>query len=423
MKQFQIMLARESTLIAWFRQIRSYLEAADLPEEAMLFRIFSDTAEESLVVPVLEKLKSFFPAAAYAGTTTAGNIVHGSLMDAHLALTCTIFEEPDSRTEILQLPMDRAHQEESTGMLLDRIAASPWVKSVEIMMTLSDLDLRRFCQELSTVDESIRIYGGGTNARDALNGDTRRTFVFSSEGGIERHQAVFILQGGPSFHIDTRYLIGWKKIGRPFRVTGARDNMLLTLNDRPAWEVYEHYLQIPAGEHFFRLANVFPLAFESGGTPYLRIIVSNQEDGSLRLGSFVDEDSVCSITYGDPDAIMESMKSNLMRINEFAPQVIELFSCVARQYFWGAGAVSQETMPFEEITSTSGYYTSGEFLRTRKEVLLHNSTIVIAAMREGEAVPEEKELDLPEVEVTHQLRVSKCLAAFINAQSESWVYN
>ena len=42
-------------------------------------------------------------------------------------------------------------------------------------------------------------------------------------------------------------------------------------------------------------------------------------------------------------------------------------------------------MPFQGMASTSGFYTSGEFLRYDKRLIQHNVTLVVAAMREGSA--------------------------------------
>ena len=417
MKQFQIMLSKEFALNAWFRQIRDYCDKNAVPAEAMIFRIYSDTIRTDLVRSVLSKLEACFPGTAYAGTSSGGNIIYGSLMDVHLSLTCTIFEEPDSWVKVLQYPMTEDTQEASTDAFLKEAADCAGLKAVEVMTTLGRMDKRRFCRQLSRLGEAVKVYGGGANAADIVNGNFQNTYVFSSAGKIEPFQAVFVLLGGPALHVDTRYLIGWEKIGKPFQVTAARKNLLLELNHRPAWEVYEQYLQIPE-TNFFHLANIFPLLFESAGTPYLRIITAHLTDGSLRLGAFVDEEASCSIAYGDPVAILDSMKRQLEVISTFSPQIIQLFSCAARKYYWGDEAVSQETLPFEGIASTSGYYTSGEFLRTNREVLMHNATLVITAMREGEAVRKSWTPEIQQIELTRQMQVSRCLAAFINAQSQ-----
>ena len=107
-----------------------------------------------------------------------------------------------------------------------------------------------------------------------------------------------------------------------------------------------------------------------------------------------------------------------MHIRDFSPHVIQLFSCVARKYFWGSATVSQETLPFEILSPVSGYYTSGEFLRTRENVRMHNSTIVVVAMREGNPEVRTEAFQIYGAELSHHMRVGNCLAVYVNALAD-----
>ena len=418
MKQFQIMVEKDYALQTWLKQIRSYCERSHVFAGSMLFRLYSDTIDEAVIRPVLARIKEAFPDAACAGSTSGGNIVHGSLVDAHVSVTCTIFEDPDTRVRIVQLPMSRISQKESVEKLLSVIDTIPDLKAVEIMTTMSNVDMPAFCSALHTIDDTVRIYGGGANACDVVNGDVKNTFVFSNKGEIARYSAVFILLSGRELHVSTRYLTGWSRIGRNFRVTAAKDNILLELEHRPALEIYQKYLGIPTDEHFFKLANVFPLYFGSKGDSYMRIVTSWNDDGSLRLGGFIEDEQDCCITYGDPGHILSSLEDCFMHIRDFSPHVIQLFSCVARKFFWGSATVSQETLPFEILSPVSGYYTSGEFLRTRENVRMHNSTIVVVAMREGNPEVRTEAFQIYGAELSHHMRVGNCLAVYVNALAD-----
>ncbi|WP_408071990.1 diguanylate cyclase [Butyrivibrio sp. JL13D10] len=71
-----------------------------------------------------------------------------------------------------------------------------------------------------------------------------------------------------------------------------------------------------------------------------------------------------------------------------------LFSCIVRKAFWER-YVDMELEPYEQLCSTSGFYTWGEIIRDEKsgEIVEHNVTQLSIAMREGEGKAEE----LPEV--------------------------
>ena len=99
----------------------------------------------------------------------------------------------------------------------------------------------------------------------------------------------------------------------------------------------------------------------------------------------IEEGVEAYMAYGDPWTILEQVNSSGMRLAEFEPQAIFLFSCAARRSFWGNEGCDRETSPFQNIAPTSGFYTSGEFMRTGKNLNQHNVTLLITGLREGPA--------------------------------------
>ena len=419
MKQFQIMYKKKHALKAWLKMIHKFCKDSGIPEECAVFRIFSDLCDDTILSPVLSEITSEFPDSPYAGASSIGNIVYGSLVEEHISITCTIFEDRESRICILQCPMGYDTQGQTADILTRAVEENPWVSAIEIMTTAGGVDMDAFCRRLSALPDRILIYGGCAHATDMKNGDSSNTFVFSSVGGTARHSAVFILLGGPSLHLEALYHIGWTQLGRSIPISGVSGNHIGSMNSEPAGEVYKRFLQIPEGEHYVTLANVFPLGFRTNNTPYLRIVTRTEEDGSVRLSAFVREDTgKCAFTFGNAVEILERLEENLVKMQHFEPQVIQLFSCAARLMFWGRSDTSRETLPFETIAETSGFYTAGEFLRTGKDVLLHNVTIVAVGLREGDPSGRVSEVHVAQEDLSHQMQVSGCLAHFIKCQTE-----
>ena len=74
-----------------------------------------------------------------------------------------------------------------------------------------------------------------------------------------------------------------------------------------------------------------------------------------------------------------------------------------------------ETKPFQSVAQTSGFYTSGEFLRKDKELIQHNVTLVIGAFREGDTVPGmENEIDVQGFHISKQVSLISRLANFVD---------
>lgn len=146
----------------------------------------------------------------------------------------------------------------------------------------------------------------------------------------------------------------------------------------------------------------------------MRAPVASNPDGSLTMTSDMSQDVQARIAYGDPWTILDSVWKEGNKILKFAPECIFVFSCAARRTFWGNNEVGKETEPYQRIAPTSGFYTSGEFLRTGDNVNQHNVTQVIAAMREGEPKEHpEKELNMDERTFEGKVSIINRMATFI----------
>lgn len=418
MKQFQYSYEKEFGLNVWLRRIQAYCSANAIPEEKILFRIYSDSTSVSTIGPVISRIRKKLPQALYTGSSTHGNIIHGGLAHSHIALSCTVFEDSSTRLKVLQLPLDSLTQEESASFLLKTVRENPWVRAVEMMSTVHSAAIDVFLERLSSLPDSVQFFGGGAHGTDTAGGDTSRAFVFSGSGAVTQHSAVFILYGGDSLHVQSRYFAGWQEMGRPMAITAAEGRVLKELNGIPARDVYKQYLGISEEKDFTNLAKVFPFSVESDSVHFLRVVVSLAEDGGLFLASPVKEGDLCRISYGNHGIIRECLQKELAQMREFRPQAIQLFSCAARESFWGKAMTSNETFPFETLAPTSGYYTSAEFLRTRSKIFLHNSTLVIVGMREGVGDPVLKDYFVPEESSSRHMMINRSLASFIQEQDK-----
>ena len=133
----------------------------------------------------------------------------------------------------------------------------------------------------------------------------------------------------------------------------------------------------------------------------LRAPIDSDDDGALIMTADIAENVQARIAYGDPSTILESVYNAAVSFQDFIPDTFNVFSCAARRTFWGDDEVGNETEPFQSLAPTSGFYTSGEFLRNGDYVNQHNVTLVIEAQREGDV----KGRDIPQVEMdTEELR-------------------
>ena len=407
MKLFQFDYKNEISLRGKLNRIRQYCK--DKGASKVLFHIFTDSPDRDLIDSVCAVMDDVMPAAEYVGCSTNGNISSGDFSPSGVSITCMVFTCPSIQIETLQYKLTEAVAIEVTDALKREIKARPWVKAVELVATIRGLSMSAFCDNLHDLDPSIQVFGGG-----AFSGklDAVQACVFSKRGACMQKGVAFVLYGGDDFNISTRYVSGWKPLGKEMEVTRAKGNIVYELDGKPTYDAYHRYLKINNDENFFFHTIEFPFYYIKNGVNILRDPVCCNEDGSIEMTSDVKEGATGRLAYGDPMTILDSVADTRTEVASFSPEAILIFSCAGRRLFWGDDRIGRETQPFESLAPTFGFFTSSEFLRTNGFVNQHNVTLVIAAMREGE--PKKTAETAEKLDHTERISMIHRLATFIN---------
>lgn len=379
MQQFQISFTDQTILSKKLDEINQWCDTH--PAYTKIVRIYSEDMKLDHIKQICDILNEKMPDALYLGCTSNANILDGVLVNAKFILTCTIFEYETTQAKVLQFPFTEETVKEDVENLRNFCADHPWVKAVEMHATIMDMSMKEFCDEMTKLPKEIQVFGGGA-FNPNMDDDT--AFVFSKENGFMEHGIVFLLLGGEDFHTYSTFISGWKPLKRRFRVTKADREILYELDGKPAFEIYQKFLNINKNDKFFSNTLEFPLFVEHDDVDILRCPLAVNDDDSLVMSSDMQEDTIVRLAYGDPETILSSIRRDGQTIANFRPEVIQTFSCAARRAFWGDENISDETFPFRGVAPTTGFYTHGEFLRIHGDMLNFNVTLVIAAMREGE---------------------------------------
>lgn len=407
MKLFQFDFKNEISLRGRLYRVRNYCK--DKGASKVLFHIFTDSPDEEMIHNICAVLDEAMPEAEYVGCSTNGNICSGDFSPFGVAITCMVFEQPSIQVETLQYKLTEDVAIAVTDSLKQEIKARPWVKAVELVATIRGLSMSAFCDNLHDLDPAIQVFGGG-----AFSGklDAVQACVFSKKGSFMQKGVAFVLYGGDDFNISTRYVSGWKPLGKEMKVTRAKGNIVYELDGKPIYDAYHRYLKINNDENFFFHTIEFPFYYIKNGVNILRDPVCCNKDGSIEMTSDVKEGATGRLAYGDPMTILDSVAETRTEVARFSPEAILIFSCAGRRMFWGDERIGRETQPFESLAPTFGFFTSSEFLRTNGFVNQHNVTLVIAAIREG--APKEKAAAAEKLDHTERISMIHRLATFIN---------
>lgn len=381
----------------------------------VILQVYSVELQDSIFIRMFTTIDEILPNAICLGCSTNGNIIDGKISKSDIIIVCTIFEYPSTKVKLLQYDFNGSNSIDIVDKLINEVNSNKWVKAIEFLVTMRGKSMTDFCERMSGIREDVKIFGGGAFAS---NINTNKVCVYSSDMGYSNDGVVLLLLGGEDLYIDSMYITGWKPLGRIFKVTSADGCILKELDNKPAYDAYYKYLNIKNDENFFYNTLEFPFLYNHNGIDILRAPVSSNADGSLVMTSDMDENVNARIAYGDPWTILESVHCGGEKVREFQPEVIHIFSCAARKTFWGIDEVSKETFPFQSIAPTSGFFTSGEFLRTGKYLNQHNVTLVVASMREGEKTLQQENFIMQKENFSGKVSMINRLATFIEAATE-----
>lgn len=381
--------------------------------KASLFQIYSEVLDVSVIRKVCNMIERVFPDTPYMGCSTSGNIIDCGL-SSDITVVCTVFDIPSTKVKLFQYDLSAEPVDKITKTIIEESQKNSWVKAIEMFFTIPEDSTTRFCDGLKELRADIQIFGGVSCSDDITSNDC---CVFSKGNEVSERSIIIAFYGGDDFHVDSINVTGWKPLGRKFHVTKSNGSILQELDGIPAYDIYHKYLNIKNDENFFYNTLEFPLFYEHNDTTILRTPVASNADGSITMTSDIDIGSVVRISYGDPNTIIESIKCDSQRIAAFAPDVLHIFSCAARRTFWTSQEPTFEIEPFKEIAPSCGFFSHGEFLRTRGNLNQHNVTLVIAAMREGEKKASTNAAPLQDKNRLSQVPLVSRLATFISMTS------
>ena len=387
-----------------------YLDYKSKNYSSILFHIYSGVLDKKLIIGIAETISSMFDTDQVIGSISAGEIKNGRLMDRGVLISVMMFEQADVKVHRFPGAKDK---EKKFGQDICRLADStPECKALELMLPGTNLHTRDLFEEISKCNRSIQVFGGYAGGHSM---ESSEHFVFD-HNGIYSDMIFLVTYSGKDFHISVDKSVGWQTLGVPFKVTKADENRLITVDNRPAVELYEKYMQIEADENFAEETFEFPLMAELDGEELLRHTITVEPDGTLLLAGYVTEGMNIYLCYGAPADIVGKVDKRLAEVSEFRPEAILLYSCSVRKSFW-EDFVNIEMMPFQKVAETAGFHTWGEVNRDKNNgnVLEYNITLMSIAMREGDPVGEAKHVHVDDSVLKGQASLIKRLTKLVYA--------
>ncbi len=338
-------------------------------------------------------LKERFPEAILLGCSTAGEIIGDEVNDGTVAATAICFKQ----TRIAYNSLLIADCNGDSRKIGHELAANlPEKHNLAAVFVLSD-GLEVNGSELvdgiySALDNKVIVTGG--LAGDGA--DFKQTLV-GCNSAPEPGRVAIVGFYGSAIRVGHGSAGGWDTFG-PFRtITRSHANILYSLDNRPALDLYKDYLgdqsnELPGSALLFPLM-IKPADQQEGGT--VRTILGvDEKTSSMAFAGDMPEGYQAQLMMANFDRLIDGASTaaefandNFLPANPDKPFLAILISCVGRKMVLGQ-RVSDEVEAVQEILGSNavqaGFYSYGEISPhvDTGTCELHNQTMTITTFYE-----------------------------------------
>jgi hypothetical protein len=187
---------------------------------------------------------------------------------------------------------------------------------------------------------------------------------------------------------------GLRRVSEPMLVTASTGNRILTLDDRPALDVYLEHLGVEqpdglAQEGFARLALTHPFGLSRpSGDDQVRIVGGGDfAERSLLCVAEIPQGALVSIMEGDARSVLDATDAAggdaLAALDGRPPLGMIAFDCMARRSVLGDDGIRDEVDRLGTVASgapVAGFYAYGQIARTHGIRGFHHETLVVLSI-------------------------------------------
>ncbi|WP_226571051.1 sensor domain-containing diguanylate cyclase [Mangrovibacter yixingensis] len=371
MKQWSFVISHQHTL-SQIWESKGLLSLESNPSPKLVF-IYTGSGFDNLYAFVQRWLKDKLDNVEIIGVTTGGHFMNDAPGSQQLMVSITLFEQ----SYIQALPVNMQPPSLSTQAINQILHHTPNLSLVMLLSTTVNDGILNTVLNLQ-LPEQTQLFGGVVSP----------THSIGLLCGNDALQSGFVLVLVQSQHLHCRTFsyTGWLPMSINRRITDAQGSWIKSIDNLPAFEVYHNYTTIENDSQFAHDALAFPVLLPRRSLLLSRVPIEVNNAGHIRVAGDVLTGEDISFGYGDAHRSLAKIDNWCTTLTDFAPEVLFGYSCTIRNMLF-ADYAWQETMLAGSLAPLSGFVTWGEYSSVKGKVTLNNTSLLMVALREGEASP------------------------------------
>ena len=229
--------------------------------------------------------------------------------------------------------------------------------------------------------------GGGTGSINPSVLDMTNTPCLFTNTGLIKDSAVLALMDIES-GVGASH--GWHKICGPYKVTESKGNAIITLDWKPAFDVYKQIIKEHSGgtithENFFGIAKRFPFGISRLGSEIIVRDPFTVDGESLIVATEIPQESFVDVLTGDLDSLVNAAKESYAQAMDSyhggEKRIVLLMDCISRVLFLEDNFIQEVRAVCNERDPLIGALSLGEIANSGKDYMeLYNKTCVVGIL-------------------------------------------
>jgi len=359
----------------------------DLDSEDTLILLFADSAlldDDS----ILDPLKDYFPTSKFIGCSTAGEIFQNTVQDQSVSVAVTKFDH--TKLQSFSTEVGLPENSRTAGRHLAENLLEDNLQAVFLLSDGLNINGSELVKGFNDILPKNVVVTGG------LAGDGprfERTWVLN-DGHPTQNCVTAIGFYGNMLHYNSGYKGGWDVFGPERTVTKSKGNILYSLDDKPALDLYKTYLGDLATE-LPSSGLLFPLSIRKDAddrNPLVRTILAVDDDAkSLTFAGDIPEGYLAQLMKANFDNLIEGAQTAAIHTNFESTSSDTLaigISCVGRRLVLKERVEEELEATLDVLpdnTKLVGYYSYGEISPNfvNQDCDLHNQTMTLTIISES----------------------------------------
>ncbi|MEN8146774.1 MAG: FIST N-terminal domain-containing protein [Campylobacterota bacterium] len=347
-------------------QISSY-------RESVLIQLFSSVIDKVFLEEISALVHKLLPQATLIGTTTAGEIADGLMLEKETLLSFSLFDDITIKSSYAISP-----DSQKVGEALGRDIVSADTKAAILfadgLQHNGDMLINGFTKMCK---RKFPIAGG--MAGDLMTFE--HTYTVYNDKVFEQGGVAVTLESD-TLIVNQNYNLSWQPIGKKMVITRSEGNRVYEIDHRPILDIYRDYLgddvvtKIPAS------TIEFPLIHENDGAYSARSMIAKLEDGSIIFAGDMPQGQSVRFGMVSESQFYTTSEQTYDTLAKEPVEAIFIYSCSARKAFLSKKLEEYEFKPFNTIAKTAGFFTYGEFYASSLHGELLNITTTVLTLSE-----------------------------------------